>query len=149
MRVEVIVYKGIKFDDTRIPSAWQIGDTIGRTLACIRNGVSSLHREIWKTISGRSPMVTTSTIDGNPDNNDIENLECLPAGDHLSYHGNQPPSDRRLAHLEEIRDAATERHRSMLAANGIASMADAHGKAVYRLSANASNAVAKHRFHAP
>jgi phage terminase large subunit len=135
--------KASSSDDTRIPSAWQIGDTIGRTLAI---SATAFHRCIvrfGKTISGRSPMVTTSTTltaTRTTTTSRIWNasrLAIISAITGTSHHLiASSPTSKRLGMLPPSGIGP------MLAANGIASMADAHGKAVYRLSANASNAVA-------
>ena len=82
-------------------------DTIGRIAGhCPQRALHRQHREIGETTSADPRWSPSTTIDGNPDNNDIEQSECLPAGDHLSHHGNQPlirsagsPDSKRLGML--------------------------------------------------
>lgn len=48
-----------------------------------------LHRVIWEDHNGPIPYENiVHHIDGNPDNNNLSNLACIPLRDHLSkYHG--------------------------------------------------------------
>ncbi|MCY3636380.1 MAG: HNH endonuclease signature motif containing protein [bacterium] len=52
-----------------------------------------LHRAIWTDAHGPIPDGHhIHHIDGNPTNNDLANLECLPAGAHIAKHArNRPP----------------------------------------------------------
>lgn len=108
---ESVTYKGVVF--RRYPDSENASDrSYYRPHAgYIRRGVEALHREIWKDHHGAIPEGHhIHHKDGNPLNNDIANLECLPAFDHLSAHG----EDRELAqeHHERMLEAAAEWHRS-------------------------------------
>jgi HNH endonuclease len=47
---------------------------------------SNLHRAVWTAHFGAiSPNCHVHHRDGNPRNNEVENLQCLPAAVHLSY----------------------------------------------------------------
>ena len=50
-------------------------------------GIGRLHEEIWKSYNGFVPEgYHIHHKDKNPFNNSIENLECLPASEHLKLH---------------------------------------------------------------
>ena len=99
----------------------------------VRNGVSSLHREIWRDHFGPIPDGHhIHHIDGNPDNNDIENLNAsrlaiISAITGTSHHliASSPNSKR----LGCCRRAASVRCWQQ-PQSGIVSMANVHGKAV-------------------
>lgn len=79
-----------------------------------RRGIQALHQEIWKAHHGPIPDGHhIHHIDGNPLNNAIENLACLPAKQHLECH---PVEPKRLAqlrkHMAEIRELSKEWHSS-------------------------------------
>ena len=73
-----------------------------------------LHRVIWEEVNGKIPKgFHIHHIDGNPLNNDISNLECLSAQDHINKH---PYDDERLerqkTHLDNIRPLTKVWHSS-------------------------------------
>jgi len=62
----------------------------------IEEGVEALHREIWRHHNGEIPEGhVVHHKDGDPTNNDIENLECLTPREHAERHpewgGDEPP----------------------------------------------------------
>jgi len=62
----------------------------------IEEGVEALHREIWRHHNGEIPEGhVIHHKDGDPTNNDIENLECLTPTEHAERHpewgGDGPP----------------------------------------------------------
>lgn len=79
----------------------------------IARGVESLHREIWKFYNGPIPEgAVVHHADGNPLNNDPDNLVLMDAGDHASHHHKGQCSDAQRSHLDAIRHLAAEWHRS-------------------------------------
>ena len=90
--MEKIVYKGRVY--TRNPNA----KTLSRRTYYRHKKYDSrskryiyetLHRVIWSDVHGKIPYDNIiHHADGNPNNNDISNLVCIPLRDHLSkYHG--------------------------------------------------------------
>ncbi len=76
-----------------------------------------LHRAIWSFHHGAIPPGHhVHHKDGNPLNNEIANLECLPAKRHHEAHSAERSergrSPAQLKHLAEIRPVAAEWHRS-------------------------------------
>lgn len=113
MRVETVVYKGIKF--RRYPDSKNPADRnyYRPHSGHIRRGVGALHCEIWKDAHG--PIPEGHHIhhkDENPSNNDLDNLECMPAGDHLSMHMQGRSIDDMRATMDYARTFASEWHRS-------------------------------------
>lgn len=113
-RVESVEYKGITF--RRYPDAKQWADRayFRPSSRYIRQGVQALHREIYADHFGPIPEGWhVHHRDGDPGNNAPENLECLPAADHLEHHAaprrGQPGN---AEHLERAREAAKLWHRS-------------------------------------
>jgi len=73
-----------------------------------------LHRDIWEFHNGEVPDGHhVHHINGDPLDNRIENLQCLPAGAHFKEHTQDRRghglSTKNLAHLESIRDLAKAR----------------------------------------
>src|SRR5689334_354604 len=73
-----------------------------------------LHREVWKAAHGRIPKHHhVHHRDGNPSNNALENLECVPRSEHLREH---MLTDERRAisrtNLTKARVAASAWHKS-------------------------------------
>jgi hypothetical protein len=53
----------------------------------VKDGCQALHRVIWESVHGLIPDgFVVHHIDGNPDNNLIENLSCIPLVEHLKHH---------------------------------------------------------------
>ena len=80
----------------------------------IHGGTEWLHRRIWEDAHGTIPKgCHIHHKDGNPDNNDISNLECLTVRAHVHKH---PYTEKRLAEhkvlLDEIRGKTKEWHAS-------------------------------------
>lgn len=72
------------------------------------------HRNVWARAHGPIPLKHhIHHIDNDPQNNDLANLECLPASVHRSEHSQEP--ERRAQsriNIEKARIAALEWHRS-------------------------------------
>ena len=78
----------------------------------MKYGLEVLHREVWKAHHGPIPKgCIIHHRDGNPLNNDIDNLECVTRKQHGERH-KYLASDELKQHLAEIRPKATEWHRS-------------------------------------
>lgn len=76
-------------------------------------GVEALHREVYKREIGPIPAgYDVHHIDHDPDNNTPDNLECMPRGDHQSYHGKQPRTAKQIQHWKKVQEAAKKWHRS-------------------------------------
>ena len=71
-------------------------------------GGKKLHREVWRVAFGQIPEKShIHHIDGNPANNQLENLECLPASIHLSERKHKHSGFNDLA-----RERASDWHKS-------------------------------------
>lgn len=79
-----------------------------------RGGTSWLHRDVWEHERGPIPDGWhIHHIDGNPENNDISNLECVSPKQHAERHVWDDERKRRQAeHLDKIRDATKSWHAS-------------------------------------
>jgi len=78
----------------------------------IRDGVEALHREVWKDHHGEIPDGHhIHHKDGDPTNNDIENLECVTPKEHLERHDNLGGIQSE-EHLEKFLEAAKGWHKS-------------------------------------
>ena len=80
-------------------------------------GTKRLHRVVWEFYNGKIPAgYQIHHKDGNPKNNDISNLECIPFTEHFEMHREaivaRTTSDKSIKHLAEIRHLASEWHRS-------------------------------------
>lgn len=75
-----------------------------------------LHRYVWETERGTIPKgYHVHHIDGDKDNNDIDNLQLMAAADHLSFHGvNTTPEqyDEQVMRMDKARTYANEWHAS-------------------------------------
>lgn len=108
---ETIEFNGIKFRRYPDSSNGTSRKYYAPSATYRRRGVGFLHQEIWKSAHGDIPTgYHIHHRDGNPLNNDIDNLECVPAFDHLSRHATDHAPGR--AHMERIRPLATEWHKS-------------------------------------
>lgn len=86
--LDIVTYKGIRF--YRLPDSKKSSfrNYYQPAEIDIYNGVQRLHIEIWKDAHGPVPPGHhIHHIDGNPLNNDISNLTCLPRLEHLRLHG--------------------------------------------------------------
>ena len=73
-----------------------------------RKGSKQLHRAVWEFYKGKIPKgYHVHHIDGDIDNNDISNLECISAREHLSMHGkkNMQNEEYRKKNNEQLRKA--------------------------------------------
>ena len=76
-----------------------------------------LHRDVWEFHHGPVPEgMHIHHIDGNTANNDISNLACVSLKDHWDEHREElsvrAKHPKQIAHLERIREKASEWHRS-------------------------------------
>lgn len=66
----------------------------------IAKGYPALHRQVWLDAGRAIPEGHhIHHIDGNPDNNRIENLECISASDHGRLHLSERVDDIRAARI--------------------------------------------------
>lgn len=79
-----------------------------------KGGTQSLHRAIWEDAHGPvPPNHNVHHKDGDPDNNSIDNLECLSVKEHRRHHADHDgPSQKMLSHLESIKEDAAAWHGS-------------------------------------
>lgn len=83
-----------------------------------RKNAKQLHRAVWEYYNGEIPKgYHIHHIDGNVDNNDISNLECISAREHLSMHAkrnmqNEDYRERNKEQLLEAGEKAKEWHKS-------------------------------------
>ena len=84
-----------------------------------RNPVAlkALHRDIWESVNGPiPPAFHVHHLDGDAENNDPSNLECLPESDHYAEHFEQKSIRGKIwaenGHLARIREIAKEWHQS-------------------------------------
>ena len=109
--VERIEWNGNKY--RRYPESKRRSDRVYFHRS-IKNGMVALHRDIWEYHNGPIPPdYHVHHIDGNPLNNDISNLACLSAADHVAQH---PWTEERkieqAKHLGRIRHLTKAWHRS-------------------------------------
>lgn len=79
-----------------------------------KNGLKlqALHQEVWKAANGPIPKGHhIHHIDHDKDNNDLSNLECLTAKEHIAKHG-RGSTPAKVANLARIRPLASAWHRS-------------------------------------
>jgi hypothetical protein len=113
--VETILFNGIKFRRYPGSKRWPDRNYYKPHSGHIRQGVGSLHRELWKAING--PIPSGHHIhhkDENPRNNELSNLVCLSAEDHAAHHAENAglSTNEWLSHLAEIRPKASAWHKS-------------------------------------
>ena len=83
-----------------------------------RRNSQQLHRAVWEYYNGPIPDGwQVHHIDGDVDNNDISNLQCLPAKEHLRHHARKNEQDpdfvaRQIENLKAAQEAAKEWHGS-------------------------------------
>ena len=115
--VDVAVFNGIKYrryPDSDLPGSRKyytagVGDRM--------RGYSYLHRDIWAHHHGPIPAGHhIHHVDHDTLNNDISNLECIPAAEHFRHHADQPRSEAQLEAIERnlpnFIEKAREWHRS-------------------------------------
>ncbi|HXI14811.1 MAG TPA: HNH endonuclease signature motif containing protein [Chloroflexota bacterium] len=116
MQSEIISFNGITF--RRYPDSKNGSDRVYFTSHAghRRRGVGRLHEEIWKAANG--PIPPEHHIhhrDHNPLNNELDNLDCLPAAEHRALHGNERRGKSEPWHkdaLARARAKAAEWHAS-------------------------------------
>ena len=128
MAADVIEFRGIRF--RRYPGSPHLAKRsyYSPGIADRRRGVEDLHREVWKAEHGPIPAGHhIHHVDGDTLDNEPANLVCLSPDEHKAIHPTMPGylTAARASHLDAIRPAAAEWHRS---ANGRAWHVE-HGRA--------------------
>lgn len=105
---ECRVFQGVKY--RRYPESPQRDLRVYFTSSTGRR----LHRDVWSAQHGPIPRKHhIHHRDGDPLNNDVENLECVLGSEHLRKHSSQPEHVARIKqHLPAAREAAAAWHRS-------------------------------------
>lgn len=77
-------------------------------------GGKKLHRDVWRIAFGQIPAgCHIHHKDGNPANNLLANLECLPSSEHLSKTWHEGPKAKQTEHFSDLaRERAAEWHKS-------------------------------------
>jgi hypothetical protein len=73
-----------------------------------RRHAKQLHRAVWEFYNGPIPDgCHIHHVDGNKDNNDISNLECISAKEHISMHSKRLMQDpaRKEANRQQLAEA--------------------------------------------
>ena len=98
---ETVYWRGIPFH--RDPESEKRSERVYFTANRLR-----LHQALWADENGPIPPgFHIHHVDGDATNNDPENLEALPAAEHMALH---PRTDYDLEHLERIRSQAAAWH---------------------------------------
>lgn len=111
---ETITLNGVRFRRYPDSSRWCDRMYYNPGIAARKRGVRRLHSELW--ISRHGPIPKDHVVhhrDGNPLNNDPDNLECIHRDEHYELHAAEkriPTGD--TDHLKKIRLLASEWHRS-------------------------------------
>src|SRR5579863_7475408 len=110
--VETIEFNGIRFRRYPESKRAHLRKYYWPGISHRMRGVGALHQEVWRFYNG--PYDTSSFhihhVDENTLNNDILNLEKLPAFEHLSMHSRNQEYD--LGHLARIRPLTRAWHAS-------------------------------------
>jgi len=107
---ETITFNGIKF--RRYPNSDNMADRryYRPNASKIGNGIEALHREVWKHHNGEIPDdCHIHHVDGDPTNNDIDNLECVTPEEHAARH---PENNLTAEDIRAGMEAAKEWHKS-------------------------------------
>lgn len=112
---EEIEYDGFKW--YRYPEARRRSDRVYFKRTTVKDGKTRpvwLHRYIYEQAHGAIPKgFHVHHKDGNPNNNALENLECLSAADHRHEHPfTDEQLERQKEHLERIRPLTKAWHKS-------------------------------------
>lgn len=116
MGSETVIWDGIRF--RRYPKSKRRTDRLYFTPGGSdrQRGVKRLHEEVWRKAHGEIPRGHhVHHRDGDPLNNALANLECLPGAEHLSHHGKSSrwtKSQENQELLRRIRPLAAKWHRS-------------------------------------
>jgi len=135
MKSETIVFNGIRF--RRYPESERRTHRVYYSpgISDRQKGIQALHQEIWKAANGPIPEgFHVHHRDHDPLNNNLSNLECIPARDHHQHHSADDDVQERLTspewleHLAVIREQTKTWHASpggleWHRQNGIKSMA--------------------------
>ena len=110
-KVESILYDGKKWN--RYPEAKRRSDRVYFKRS-VTGGTVWLHRYIWEKANGAIPKgFHIHHKDGNTLNNDLSNLACLSVAEHRHEHPDtEAIAEFRVKHLAEIREKASEWHKS-------------------------------------
>lgn len=110
--VDAIEYNGIvfrRYPDSNNPADRKYYRPSGTH---IKDGVEALHREVWKDHNGEIPDGHhIHHKDGDPTNNDIENLECVSPQEHAERHPDIGGVESE-EHHEKMLEAAKGWHKS-------------------------------------
>ncbi len=102
-KAEEITYRGIVF--RRYPESPNWADQVYYTPGYLyrKHGVGRLHQEIWRDAHGTIPAgCVIHHIDGNPINNVLNNLQCLPENEHLNNHGASMSEEKKQKARESL-----------------------------------------------
>lgn len=110
---EIVEFNGVRF--YRYPDSPHRSDRVYFTphMHAVKAGVRRLHEEIWKTAHG--PIPDGHHIhhrDGNPLNNDLDNLECVDPRTHTRLHIDEDRREWMRGQAERIRPLTKEWHAS-------------------------------------
>lgn len=114
METKIVVFNGVEY--RRSPKSKYYFKYTTRN--CERENAKQLHRAVWEYYNGEIPKgYHIHHIDGNIDNNDITNLECISASEHLSMHAkknleNKEAREKNRKQLAEAAELAKEWHKS-------------------------------------
>lgn len=113
---EMVEYNGVRF--YRYPNSNRRAhrDYFSPGIQAKQNGVDLLHRQVWKDHFGDIPDgYQIHHKDENTLNNDLSNLECVTAKQHLHKHPARLArcrSEEQMVHLESIREKTKAWHGS-------------------------------------
>ena len=131
---ETVDFNGVRF--YRYPESKNRSHTIyfQPHVHARRKGVQSLHVEIWKAAHGPLPEgMEVHHKDGNPDNNDLDNLDLISRSEHARLHARERArSPERLAQLKRASQSPA-RLAWMQSAEGKAKMRENARKSMSRL----------------
>ena len=107
-------YRKLLFSMASNTGLWEADDiiSVSRLPNEGRRHAKGLHVAVWEYYSGQTVPegYEVHHKDGNPFNNDFDNLECLPMRGHRALSAKSTEKMRK--HLDEVRPLASEWHRS-------------------------------------
>ena len=106
---EVIIFNGIKYQLMGTKRYYLSQSTTNEG----RRHAKGLHVAIYEFYSGETVPkgFVVHHRDGNPHNNNFENLECIPRNDHAKLYKSKNP-EKQQEHLNQIRELSKEWHAS-------------------------------------